>query len=91
MAGPLLGHIPAPNPDGVRIVLGPLTIDLARPWFAIRDELIDIVLIAPDVTNAEAAEVQGRQITLRLRPEAVPAHVVWELSQLFPRSNSAVH
>lgn len=44
---------------------------------------IDCVVIASDVSDEAARVVAEHSVTLRLRPDAIAADVVWELSQLF--------
>jgi hypothetical protein len=51
-------------------------------------ENVDTVVIAPEVDDPEIIEVQGRYVTLVLKPGSTPADVAWELSLLFP---SACH
>jgi hypothetical protein len=47
-------------------------------------ENVDVVVIGPDVEDADVIEVQMRRITLRLKPGATAKDVMWELAQLFP-------
>jgi len=47
-------------------------------------ENVDVVVIGPDVEDADVIEAQMRQITLRLKPGATAKDVMWELAQLFP-------
>jgi hypothetical protein len=47
-------------------------------------ENVDVVVIGPDVEDADVIEVQVRRITLRLKPGAAAKEVMWELAQLFP-------
>ena len=49
----------------------------------VEHEDIDCVVIAPDVSDEAARVVAEHSVTLRLRPEATAADVLWELSQLF--------
>lgn len=44
---------------------------------------IDAVVIAPDVEDPDIMEAQMRHITLKLKPSATAADVIWELEQLF--------
>lgn len=53
----------------------------------IEHQRVDAVVIAPDVTDPDIVEVQLREITLRLKMNATPADVLWELAQLFPDRN----
>ena len=46
-------------------------------------EDVDCVVIASDVSDEPARVVAEHSVTLRLRPEATAADVLWELSQLF--------
>ena len=48
---------------------------------------IDVVVIAPDVEDAEIVEVQMRRTTLTLKPGATAKDVVWQLAQLFPSAS----
>jgi len=45
---------------------------------------VDVVVIAPDVEDADLVEVQMRRTTLTLKPGATAKDVMWELAQLFP-------
>ena len=45
---------------------------------------VDVVVIGPDVEDADVIEVQMRRITLRLKPGATAKDMMWELAQLFP-------
>jgi hypothetical protein len=49
-------------------------------------EHIDVVVITHDVEDPELPEVQARLTTLRLQPNATAKDLIWELSQLFPRT-----
>ncbi len=48
---------------------------------------IDVVVIGPDVEDAEIVEVQMRRMTLTLKPGATAKDVVWELGQLLPSAS----
>lgn len=63
---------------------------MSEVLFLCEHERVDAVVIAPEIADADVIEVQLRQITLRLKPEASAADVVWELSQLFPDSRLSV-
>jgi AmiR/NasT family two-component response regulator len=45
---------------------------------------VDVVLIAPDVEDADVIEKQMHRTTMRLKPGATAKDVVWELGLLFP-------
>jgi len=45
---------------------------------------VDVVVIGSDVEDADVIEAQMRRITLRLKPGATAADVMWELGLLFP-------
>jgi hypothetical protein len=48
---------------------------------------VDVVVIAPDVEDADAVEVQMRRMTLTLKPGAAAKDVMWQLAQLFPSAS----
>lgn len=48
---------------------------------------IDVVVIAPDVDDADVIEVQMHRTTLTLKPGATTKDVMWELAQLFPSAS----
>jgi hypothetical protein len=48
---------------------------------------IDVVVIAPEVEDADIVEVQMRRMTLTLKPGAAAKDVMWELAQLFPSAS----
>ena len=48
---------------------------------------IDVVVIAPDVEDADIVEVQMRRMTLTLKLGATVKDVMWELAQLFPSTS----
>ena len=51
---------------------------------------IDAVVVAAGVqTNLN--DIETHHITIQLRPQAAVADVMWELAQLFPKGNTAVH
>ena len=47
-------------------------------------EKIDAVVIGADVQDPDLIEVQLRQTTIKLKPEATARELVWELTLLFP-------
>jgi hypothetical protein len=47
-------------------------------------EVIDIVVIAAEVTDPEIKELKARRITLQLGPDTEISALLWELGQLFP-------
>ena len=47
-------------------------------------EQIDAIVIGPDIEDPDLIEVQIREITIKLKPEATTKELVWELTQLFP-------
>jgi hypothetical protein len=51
---------------------------------------VDIVVIASDVEDQEMIEVQLRRPTLKLKDEARPQDVIWELSNLFGKQSLRV-
>lgn len=52
---------------------------------------IDVVVIAPEVEDADVVEVQMRRMTLTLKPGATAKDVMWQLAQLFrPASQSRI-
>ena len=48
---------------------------------------VDVVVIGPDVEDADVVEVQMHRMTLTLKPGATAKDVVWELAQLFPSAS----
>jgi hypothetical protein len=48
---------------------------------------IDVVVIAPDVQDADVIAVQMRRTTLVLKLGATAKDVMWELAQLFPAAS----
>jgi hypothetical protein len=53
-------------------------------------EWIDAIVIGADVEDSDVVEAQLRHITIRLKPEATAKELIWELSNLFPSSESIV-
>ncbi len=49
---------------------------------------IDVVVIGPDVEDAEIVEVQMRRMTLTLKPGATAKDVVWNWGSFFPPHRS---
>ena len=50
---------------------------------------VDVVVIAPEVEDADAVEVQMRRMTLTLKRGATAKDVMWQLTQLFPSASQA--
>ena len=48
---------------------------------------VDVVVITPDVEDADAVEVQMRRMTLALKRGATAKDVMWQLAQLFPSAS----
>jgi hypothetical protein len=51
---------------------------------------VDAVVIAPEVEDKELVSVQLRNMTIQLQEDAKLHDLIWELSNLFPTSSSAV-
>jgi hypothetical protein len=52
---------------------------------------VEVVLIAPDVSDPELPELQQRFITIRLEPTTTAQNVVWGLCDLLDARSSTVH
>jgi hypothetical protein len=52
---------------------------------------IDAVVIAADVEDLDVIEAQLRHITLRLKPNATPKDMIWELENLFGKRSAKIH
>lgn len=51
---------------------------------------IDVVIVAPEIEEPDLVDVQLRRATMKLKPGAKAAEVVWELSNLFPSRPSTL-
>jgi hypothetical protein len=59
-------------------------LSVSEVLFICERQWVDVVVIAPDVEDADVVETHLRHFTIRLRPEASAKDLIWELSNLFP-------
>lgn len=75
------------NEAGYRVLEA---LEIAELMYLFEHERAELVIIAPDVDEAETMAVQQRWCTITLKPEATSQDVLWELSNMFHESRARV-
>jgi len=65
-------------------------LEVAEVLHLCETEDVDVVVIAPDVEDADMIEAQMRRMTIKLKSEATAKELVWQLFQLFPDKTARV-
>jgi len=59
-------------------------LELSEVMYLCEHENIDVLVIGPEIEDADFIEVQMRHLTIKLKPGFRTQDVLWQLSNLFP-------
>jgi hypothetical protein len=65
-------------------------LSVSEALYICEQQWVDVVVIAPDVEDADVVETHLRHFTIRLKPEATAKELIWELSNLFPGQTTTI-
>jgi hypothetical protein len=65
-------------------------LSVSEALYICEQQWVDVVVIAPDVEDADVVETHLRHFTIRMKPEASAKELIWELSKLFPEQTTTI-